>query len=101
MPPRERELVDERPGNPVCSGPPDKTRHLGLRSESIGAKQIGALAIGAVAFGVLAIGALKIGQLAIGRARIRRIEIDDLVVRRLHIAEELQVPDESDAKSRR
>ena len=70
---------------------------LKLRSESIGAKAtgasaIGALAIGAVAFGAFAIGALAIGSLAIGRTRIRRIEIDDLVVRRLRITEEIQVP---------
>ena len=79
-----------------------KTRHLNPRSESTGAKAIGASAIGtsaigsvvigALAVGALAIGAIAIGRLVIGRARIRRLEIDELVVRRLRITEEVQVP---------
>jgi hypothetical protein len=36
---------------------------------------------------------VAIGRLAIGRARIRRLEIDELVVRRLRITEQLQTPD--------
>ena len=89
---RERELIDDRSKTAVraASG---NVRHVSLRSEAIGAKAIGALAIGAFAFGALAIGALAIGSLAIGRTRIRRVEIDDLVVRRLRITDELQVPD--------
>jgi len=35
---------------------------------------------------------LAVGRLAIGQARIRRVEIDELVVRRLRITEELSVP---------
>jgi hypothetical protein len=79
-----------------------KTRHLNLRSErtganaigasAIGTSAIGAVAIGALAIGALAIGALAIGRLAIARTRLRRVEIDELVVRRLRITEEVQVP---------
>jgi hypothetical protein len=32
---------------------------------------------------------------AIGRARIRRVEIDELVVGKLRVTEELQVPSDS------
>jgi hypothetical protein len=32
----------------------------------------------------------------IGRARIRRLEIDDLVVRRTHITERMEMPGESE-----
>jgi hypothetical protein len=79
-----------------------KTRHLNSRLESTGAKAIGASAIGtsaigsvvigALAVGALAIGAVAIGRLAIGRARLRRVEIDELIVRRLRITEEVHVP---------
>jgi hypothetical protein len=72
--------------------------HLALRSETTGAKAVGAMAIGAIAIGALslgalAIGALAIGGLAIGRARIRCVEIDELVVRRLRVTEDVQLPD--------
>ena len=40
----------------------------------------------------LAIGALAIGRLAIGRARMRRVEIDELVVHRLQVTDELETP---------
>ena len=73
-------------------------RHPGRRLKSIGAKATGVLAVGAVAIGALAIGALTIGRLAVVRARIRRIEIDDLVVRRLHVTEILQGPNKSEAE---
>lgn len=53
---------------------------------------LGAAAIGAAALGAVAIGALAVGRLAVGQARIRRVEIDELVVRRLCITEELSVP---------
>ena len=99
MPRRKRELVDDRLKIPSHSESSGKARHPRLRSESIGAKAIGALAIGAVAIGALAIGALAIGRLAVGRARIRRIEVDDLVVRRLHITEKLQAPNKSDTET--
>lgn len=98
MPPRDRELVDDRLKTPSRTEASDKLRQSGLRSESSGAKAIVALAIGAVAVGALAIGALAIGRLAVGRARIRRIEIDDLVVRSLRITEKLQAPDKSEAE---
>ncbi len=57
-----------------------------------GAQALGALALGALAVGALAVGALAIGRLAIGRARIRRVEIDELVVGKLRVTDELQVP---------
>lgn len=59
---------------------------------------LGALAIGAAAIGAVAVGALAVGRLAVGRAGIRRVEIDELVVRRLRITEELQVPHGPDSK---
>lgn len=109
---RERKRDDERLLLPRSeSSAAGKTRDLNLRSESTGAKAIGAsaigtstigaswigaLAIGALAIGALAIGAIAIGRLAIGRARIRRLEIDELVVRRLRITEEAQMPDRLD-----
>ena len=56
------------------------------------AQAVGALAVVALAFGALAVGAVAIGRLAIGRSRIRRLEIDELVVRRVHIIERLTTP---------
>jgi deazaflavin-dependent oxidoreductase (nitroreductase family) len=58
----------------------------------IGGQAVGALALGALGIGALAIGALAIGRLVIGRPRIRRLEIDDLVVARLHVTESLSAP---------
>jgi len=58
------------------------------------ARALWALAAGAIALGAIAIGTLAIGRLAIGRARVRRLEIDELVVRRLRVTGELQVPEE-------
>jgi len=99
---RERKRDDDRSlvRRSESSG---ETRHpKKLRSESTGAKAIGAfaigtsaigaVAIGALAIGALAIGALVIGRVAIGRTRLRRVEIDELVVRRLRITEQVQVP---------
>lgn len=99
MPRRERELVDDQLKIPSRSESSGKVRYPSLRSRSIGAKAIGTLAVGAFAVGALAIGALAIGRLAVGRARIRRIEVDDLVVRRIHITEKLQLPNKSDTES--
>jgi hypothetical protein len=93
MPRREPSLIDDRLNVVPRSESSGKPRDLRLRSESTGAKAIGALAIGAVAIGALAIGAVAIGRLAIGRTRIGRVEIDDLVVRRLRITEEMRGPD--------
>jgi hypothetical protein len=59
---------------------------------------LGVVAIGAAALGAVAVGALAVGRLAVGQARIRRVEIDELVVRRLRITEELSVPDGSGSK---
>lgn len=66
---------------------------------AIGAQAIGALVLAAIAVGALAIGALAIGRLAIGRARVRRFEIDELVVRRLRIIEQLQSPPNHDSEN--
>jgi len=83
---------------------------LYLRAQKIGAQAIGArstgtqaigmLAVGAIALGALAIGAMAVGYLSIGRARIRRVEIGDLVVRRLRITEELELPEKLKDSSR-
>ena len=62
------------------------------RAVSLFGHALGAAAIGAAALGAVAIGALAVGRLAVGQARIRRVEIDELVVRRLRITEELSVP---------
>lgn len=71
--------------------PGDKESRV-LPASAGGARVMGALAVGAVAIGAMAIGALAIGKLAIGRARIRRVEIDELVVGKLRVTEELQMP---------
>jgi hypothetical protein len=63
-----------------------------IRALKIGAQAVGALAVGALAIAALAIGALSIGRLVIGRSRIRRLEIDDLVVARLHVTDSLAAP---------
>jgi hypothetical protein len=63
-------------------------------------KSTGALALGAFAIGALAIGALAIGRLAIGRARIRRLEIDELVVRKLRVVDELEIPSSANPRQR-
>jgi hypothetical protein len=77
----------------------DLLRAPGHRGTGIASHSFGALAVGAIAVGALAIGALAIGKLAIGRARIRSLEIDELVVRRLQVTEELHVPSKPDPES--
>ena len=72
-----------------------KTGAHATGASATGAEAIGTLILGALAIGALAIGAVAIGRLVIGRARIRRVEIDELVVRRLRITEQLQTPPES------
>ena len=62
------------------------------RAFALAGQAVGAVAIGAAALGAIAVGALAVGRLAVGQARIRRVEIDELVVRRLRITEELSVP---------
>lgn len=51
---------------------------------ALGAGAIGALALGATALGAIMIGRIMIGALNISRAKFKRVEIDDLVVKRLH-----------------
>ncbi len=67
-----------------------------LAKELGAARALGAFALGAAAIGALAVGALAIGRLTIGRAGIGRLEIDEILVRRLRVIEELQVPPNSD-----
>jgi len=51
---------------------------------------VGALAVGALAIGALAIGAMAIGKLRIGRARFKSVEIDELIVRRLTVVDQVK-----------
>lgn len=77
-----------------------RSRHfpsVSIGAGAVGAQSVAALALAAVAVGALAIGALAIGRVVIGRARVRRLEIDELVVRRLRVLEQLQSP--SDRRS--
>jgi hypothetical protein len=78
------------------SNPLDRRLTRGLPKERGAARALGAFALGAAAIGALAVGALAIARLAIGRARIGRLEIDELLVRRLRVIEELQVPPNND-----
>jgi hypothetical protein len=66
-------------------------------AHAIGTSALGSIAVGAAALGALAIGALSIGRLFVGRARIRRLDIDELVVRRIRVIEELTPPRTSKA----
>ena len=63
-----------------------------LATIAVGAQAVGSVALGALAVGAVAIGALAIGRLAIRRARLGHVEIDELVVRRLRVIEELREP---------
>jgi len=72
---------------------------VSVGAQAVGARAVGTLALAAVAVGALAIGALAIGRLAIGRAHVRRLEIDELVVRRLRVIEQLQTPPSGDVES--
>jgi uncharacterized protein YndB with AHSA1/START domain len=65
---------------------------LAVGAAALGAIAIGAIAVGRLAVCRLAIGRLAIGRAAVGRARIPRLEIDELVVARLRITDELEVP---------
>ena len=51
------------------------------------ATAIGAVAIGAFAIGALAIGRLAIRHIAVERAKFKSLEIQDLIVTRLRVAE--------------
>jgi len=70
----------------------DLAQENNLVQTLVASHAIGAMAFGAFAVGAVAIGALAIGKLVIERARIRRLEIDELVVRRLRVSEELDIP---------
>ena len=72
--------------------PLDRRLTRGLPKELGAVRALGAFALGAAAIEALAVGALAIGRRAIGRARIGRLEIDELLVRRLRVIEEIQVP---------
>ena len=48
---------------------------------------VGAAALGAVAFGAMAIGRLAVGRLVIRKARFGTLEVDELRVHRLSLAE--------------
>jgi len=61
-------------------------------AHAIGTAALGSILIGAAAVGALALGALSIGRLFVGRARIRRLDIDELVVRRIRVLEQLTPP---------
>jgi hypothetical protein len=76
--------------------PLDRRLTRALPKELGAARALGAFALGAAAIGALAVGALAIGRVAIGRARIGRLEIDEILVRRLRVIEELQVPPNND-----
>jgi hypothetical protein len=70
-------------------------REIMVRPNAVPAVSLLGLALGAAAFGAIAIGAVAIGRLAIGglvikKARFRALEVDELTVRRLHIAEHEQ-----------
>lgn len=106
---RKRRFADSRLKAHAHSEALNRSGRLYLRSQKIGGEAIGAqaigtqaigtLAVGAIAIGALAIGALAIGWLSIGRARVQRVEIGDLVVRRLRITDELELPEKLKAKS--
>jgi hypothetical protein len=62
------------------------------RAKPVAASNLLAFALGAAALGAVAVGALAIGRLAVGRLVIRKarfgtLEVDELRVRRLHLAE--------------
>ena len=54
---------------------------------AIMAAAIGAFAVGAFAIGALAVGRLAIRRLSLERAKVGTLEIEDLIVTRLHAAE--------------
>lgn len=61
-------------------------------AHAVGTAALGSILIGAAAVGAVALGALGIGRLFVGRARIRRLDIDELVVRRIRVMEQLTPP---------
>jgi hypothetical protein len=92
---RVRERVDPRLRHESRGGSVSRAGS-DSRPPALRAVSVGGLALGAVALGAFAIGAMAIGRLAIGRARIKRLEIDELIVRRLRVIEEVEVPEKAD-----
>ncbi len=89
-------------GDQIASGA--RLTHLpavSVGAGAVGVQAIGALALATISLGAFAIGALAIGRLTIGKARIRRLEIDELIVRRLHVIEQLQPPSTGQPLSQR
>ena len=83
------------PGVPMKLKPSQSARALpasATGAQAVGTAAVGSILIGAAALGALAIGALAVGRLFVGRARIRRLEIDELVVHRIRIIEQLTPP---------
>jgi hypothetical protein len=64
----------------------DRTREA-WKKIAVGALACGATAVGALAIGALAIGRLRIGRVSVGSGTFARLEVDELIVRRLQIAE--------------
>jgi hypothetical protein len=62
-----------------------------VSAASLLALALGAAAIGAVAIGVMAIGRLVVGRLVIKKAHFGALEVDELMVRRLHVIETRRV----------
>ena len=60
---------------------------------AIGAQAVRAFALGAIAFGAIALGSMAIGCLIINRGRIRVLQIDELTVKRLKVAEKSERPE--------
>jgi hypothetical protein len=75
-----------------CSSASDETRPACCSAIKLGAHALGALAVGAMALGALAIGSVCIGRFVVGRARFRKLQIDELVVGKLSVTEELKTP---------
>ena len=63
-----------------------KPSRLPVRTTRLPAAAVGAFALGALAIGALAVGAVIVRRLVVGKARFGAVEIDDLTVRRLHLA---------------
>jgi hypothetical protein len=78
--------------------PRERSRPRQVPALAIGAQALGAFAIGTIALGAIAVSALAIARLAVGKARIRHLHIDELVVRRVHVVEQLSLPSDATAE---
>jgi hypothetical protein len=79
----------------LASIAPDHSRPRAVPALAVGAQALGAVALGTIALGAVAVATLAIGRLAVGKARIRRLHIDELVVRRVRVVEQLSLPDDA------